>query len=186
MIKMRKRKPATCNRIAGRERERDRRSSDFHDPLTLRAFLFNCRVVVVVLERRYTVPSRPSCKKTCNSIRFPSLSRKSQSLRNFVFADFCIIREKAERGSEARSRSMGGGEKIRRDWKKLSCVNWASMTRWKTMSRMFRLTDNIGALSSFRGRDPFRFPIASCEGKKKEVGMSRWSVIGHEIKTIEL
>lgn len=42
------------------ERERDRRSSDFHDPLTLRAFLFNCRVVVVVLERRYTVPSRPS------------------------------------------------------------------------------------------------------------------------------
>lgn len=60
------------------------------------------------------------------------------------------------------------------------------MTRWKTMSRMFRLTDNIGALSSFRGRDPFRFPIASYEGKKKEVGMSRWSVIGHEIKTIEL
>lgn len=118
MIKMRKRKPATCNRIAGRERERDRRSSDFHDPLTLRAFLFNCRVVVV-LERRYTVPSRPSCKKTCNSIRFPSLSRKSQSLRNFVFADFCIIREKAERGSEARSRSMGEGGKNKEGLKKI-------------------------------------------------------------------
>lgn len=64
--------------------------------------------------------------------------------------------------------------------KKLSCVNWASMTRWKTCHGCFD-SPTILALSSFRGRS-FRFSIASCKGKKKEVGMSRWSVIAMKLK----
>lgn len=97
---------------------------------------------------------------------------------NFLFDDFLHNRKEAKRGSgldhDGRGKNNEGLKK------KLSCVNWASMTRWKTCHGCFD-SPTILALSSFRGRS-FRFPIASCKGKKKEVGMSRWSVIAMKLK----